>query len=88
MHVVNRRRDKQEEESLTSLGHASGHSELSGVVGGALASALPLLLLLLQDLHPVRHGHLGLHALAGLLTTHNHRKAVSFTVNSSGHLGF
>lgn len=51
----------------TSLGHAPGHGELGGVVGGAPPPALPCLLLLLQDLHPVRQGHLGLHVRTGLL---------------------
>lgn len=44
---------------FTPFGHASSHGELDRVVGGSFAFALPLLLLLLEDLHPVCQGHLG-----------------------------
>lgn len=37
----------------TSLSHASSYGELNRVVGCSFAFVFPLLLFLLQDLHPV-----------------------------------
>ena len=52
---------------LTSLCHASSHSKLGGIIRSTLPPALPCLLLLLQNLHPVCQGHLGLHVRIGFL---------------------
>lgn len=52
---------------VTSLGHASGDGELDRVVGRPFALAFPLLLFVLEDLHPLSQRHLGRRIHAGLL---------------------
>lgn len=53
---------------VTFLGHASSNSELNGVISCSFALVFPLLLLVLEDLHPLCQRHFGPHINVAFLS--------------------